>query len=152
MGWFIGKEQLNNWIFLHLQKLSVLYWSLFIFMEVTVVGWLNNGFQQCLFSEVKLYETISNAQPSQLAVSWTGSLCSVLLKAGEHDLVEDFSWSSNTFVNLSYLLTSKIGVARMKTTMKINSLCWNSLLHPQKRAWSDFQPLWYRSFGAPEYR
>lgn len=89
-------------------------------MEVTVVGWLNNGFQQCLFSEVKLYETISNAQRSELAVSWMGSLCSVLLKAGKHDLVEHSSWSSNTFVKLSYLLTSKIGVAFMKTTMKIN--------------------------------
>lgn len=65
-------------------------------MEVTVVGWLNNGFQQCLFSEVKLYETILNAQGSELTVGWMGSLCSVLLKAGKYDLVEDSSWSSNT--------------------------------------------------------
>lgn len=69
----------NNCIFLHVQKLSVLYWSLFKFMEVTAVGWLNNCFQQCLFSEVKLYKTILSALGSELTFLWTESLCSVLL-------------------------------------------------------------------------
>lgn len=60
-------------------------------MEVTVVGWLNNCFQQCLFSEVKLYETILNALGSELTVLWTESFCSVLLKAEKHDQLEDSS-------------------------------------------------------------
>lgn len=60
-------------------------------MEVTVVGWLNNCFQQRLFSEVKLYETILNALGSELTVLWTESLCSVLLKAEKHDQLEGSS-------------------------------------------------------------
>jgi len=60
-------------------------------MEMTVVGRLNNCFQQCLFLEVKLYETVLNALGSELTGLWAESLCSVLLRAEKHDQLEDSS-------------------------------------------------------------
>ncbi|KAK2543007.1 hypothetical protein Q9966_003278 [Columba livia] len=48
----------------------------------------NNPFH-AVQEEVKLYETILNALGSELTVSWTETLCSVLLKAEKHDQLDN---------------------------------------------------------------
>ncbi|KAK2523637.1 hypothetical protein Q9233_009977 [Columba guinea] len=48
----------------------------------------NNPFH-AVQEEVKLYETVLNALGSELTVSWTETLCSVLLKAEKHDQLDN---------------------------------------------------------------
>lgn len=74
--------------------------------------------------------------PWDLTVLWMESLCSILLKAEEHEL-EHCSWPTKILFiflfQLVYLLTLKIRIAFLKTIMKTKLLYWKYMMNPQKR-------------------